>query len=93
MRRYAFPASRKIDANENHVGPTFQKSRTQEIIREKQDAANHVTESWGMKFPPDEKAHIPQGVVDAVCFIAESETRHYAYENKLRPYTYGPNNV
>ena len=56
-----------------HGGSAFQRRRAKELVCEKSDPIKHEEQSRNVKFPLDEKAHLPQDVYEAIDFVAQSD--------------------
>ena len=67
------PSFTKTDTLESHGGTAFQRRRTKELVREKLDPVKHEEQSRKVKFPLDEKAHLPQDVTDAIDFVVQND--------------------
>ena len=67
------PSFTKRGALEFHGGSAFQRRRAKELVREKSDPVRHEEKSREVKFPLDEKAHLPQDVFKAIDFVAQND--------------------
>ena len=56
-----------------HGGSAFQRRRGKELVCEKSDPIKHEEKSRNVKFPLDEKAHLPQDVYEAIDFVAQND--------------------
>ena len=68
------PSSAKRDLRDRHAGSMFQGRRTRGLVTAIRDPEKQVAKSRECSFPLDEKAHLPQDVLEAVQFIADSES-------------------
>ena len=64
------PSFTKRDALEFHGGSAVQRRRAKVLVSEKSDPVRHEEKSRKVKFPLDEKAHLPQDVFGAIDFVA-----------------------